>query len=183
MLVAFGVFTGLMLVLPRLASEREDLERQVSGQENAEEALFRLIEETRGKSRAFFNLSEKVENPILAGELRRIADAVSQMMDVLKNDLALMPRARSLMSYHLDKGLEVANAYIRLSADGAHGEAAQARLAAGEAVLVQMRESVEAQLHAMRDKDFRELEISAESLARILRQDSSPPYRKGKIDE
>ncbi len=173
-LAAFSVYTGLMVALPRLSSEKKEQERRISGQQAADEALMRAIEETRRKSIEFRTLAETVKDQALASELCRIADGVGQIMDMVKSDLSLVPQARSLMSYHVDKGLEVARTYSRLSIGGeeTEGNARKTRLAAGQAVLFQMRQSVEAQLHAMQERDFRELEVSAESLARILREDT-----------
>ena len=172
-LVAFAVFVALLIALPRLSSERDDLDRLLSGEEEREAALRQSIREARAKGLQFRSLSEKVKNPALAVEMERISAIVSDIIALLENDLTLLPRVRSLMDYHLDKGLEVATSYIRLSEEEASSVSARTRLAAGEAVLAQMRHTVEAQLHALRESDFRELEISAESLSRVLREDSS----------
>lgn len=160
------------MALPRLPSERDDLDQRLSGEKERQAALRQAIREARTKGLQFRSLSEKVKNPALAIEMERISTVVCDIIALLETDLSLFPRVRSLLDYHLDKGLEVARSYIRLSEEGA-SVSAQSRLATGEAVLAQMRHTVEAQLHALRESDFRELEISAESLSRVLREDSS----------
>lgn len=172
-LIATTVFVGVLMVLPRLSSERDDLDQRLSGEKERQAALRQAIREARAKALQFRSLSEKVKDPALATEMERISVVVCAIITLLENDHSLRPRVRSLLDYHLDKGLEVARSYIRLSEEGASSVSARSRLAAGEAVLAQMRHTVEAQLHALRESDFRELEISAESLSRVLREDSS----------